>query len=220
MRKTARLRATKATFLTLTYPSRFPSSSEAKSALRALFERIRRRWPQASGIWRLEYQQRGAPHFHVIFFGLPFIPHKTIRSWWAEIISDYVDETLPFVRIEFVRSRRGIMHYVSKYVAKTTDEGLFNSLAYPHVGRWWGVFNKDHLPYAVRVFVVLSGVTWDGLDRAKDLMRWEWSGISRYRGKGACLFTDRPYILQAELQEVINERICNEYLPSHLSEQA
>src|SRR5690554_2824154 len=86
LRLIARLEKTRTTFITLTYPAEFPDPRTAKEHLRALFERIRRRVPEASGIWRLELQERGAPHFHLLMFNLPYISFETLRSWWQEII--------------------------------------------------------------------------------------------------------------------------------------
>jgi hypothetical protein len=55
---------------TLTYPGDWltvaPEGQAVKSHLRALWERYRRAWgfPWA-GIWKLEFQRRGAPHIHL-----------------------------------------------------------------------------------------------------------------------------------------------------------
>lgn len=204
LQKTARLEIEKAVFITLTYPQRFPSGSDAKKHLRALFERLRRRYPKSSAMWRLEYQKRGAPHFHLIFFNLPFLPFKTLRTWWSEIISDYVDDDQPFVRIELIRSARGAMYYVSKYVAKVTDDGLFNILTYPHAGRWWGVFNKDYLPWATRQIIRITMSNYRRLDAVKLLMRSVWAGLPPDRGKGAVIYTDKSYLM---LHQIVSEII-------------
>jgi len=142
------------TFVTLTYPADFPSPDEAKDNLRAFLERIRRREDCAntSGVWRIELQERGAPHFHILFFDLPFIRKEKIQEMWSEIIG--YDE--PFTRIEAVRTWNGIMNYCSKYIAKKQapvpggNDG-FIYLSYLHgIGRSWGVFNGEKLPFAER----------------------------------------------------------------------
>ena len=142
------------TFITLTYPAEFPSPEQAKDNLRAFLERIRRREDCAhtSGVWRIELQERGAPHFHIIFFDLPFIRKEKIQEMWGEIIG----HERPFTRIEAVKSWNGIMNYCSKYIAKkqaSAPEGNdgFIHLSYLHgIGRSWGVFQAANLPYAVR----------------------------------------------------------------------
>lgn len=144
-------------FITLTFGEDYPDAKTAKSHLRAFFERLRRKFKQGrvSAIWRMEFQERGAPHFHIIFFDLPFIRKEKIQEWWGEIIA--LDK--PFTRIEQIKSHRGVMSYVSKYVAKLQDGGVsgFNSLTYLHayqarygenIGRVWGKFECANLPFA------------------------------------------------------------------------
>jgi len=154
-------------FITLTYGQIWPKTSEeAKSHLRAMLERIRRFAPQSAGFWRLEFQERGAPHFHLLLFNLPFIPKKTLQNAWGEIINlQYWDNSKrdisgevkpPFTRIEAIASGRRAVSYVAKYVAKVEPEkevsseaaSGFNNVPYLHAGRWWGVFNSEFLPFA------------------------------------------------------------------------
>lgn len=134
LRKIARINADKAVFVTLTYPARFPSSKRAKEHLRAFLEKIRRRYPAASAIWKLERQSRGAPHFHLLFFNLPFVPFATIRQWWGHTVAAFVDDHLPRVRIERVRSQNGVMYYAAKYCAKDDAGAAANlSLSTMHI---------------------------------------------------------------------------------------
>lgn len=151
------------TFITLTYGQAWPENpEEPKAHLRALLERLRRFAPQSSGIWRLEFQERGAPHFHLILFDMPFLPKEQLKAAWGEIIGlSYWDKSQaiakpPFTRIEAIKSGRRAVSYVSKYVAKAdapSDENAvavsgFNNVPYLHAGRFWGIFNNEFLPYA------------------------------------------------------------------------
>lgn len=168
-----------AIFVTLTYPEGFPNAKTAKANLRAFFKRIERLHPSKaiSAIWRLEFQERGAPHIHIVFFNLPFTPKEKIQSMWDEIIGG----VRSFTRIEGIYSNKKLMNYLSKYVAKvepsdvvqprfpepTEDELLradepdsdsgFNTLTYlsayvfkygENIGRVWGYLNKKDLPFA------------------------------------------------------------------------
>ena len=135
--------------------------------------------PRVSGIWRLELQKRGAPHFHLILFNLPYLGFEQLRRWWEEIIGwNQERESVPhvFVRIERIDSMKKLMCYVSKYCAKVEkapqarqdagdalqSEGvdgagggaLLDSASYltaerETVGRWWGIINREGLPLAV-----------------------------------------------------------------------
>lgn len=195
LRKLARIAPKRVVFVTLTYPARFPDPVKAKQHLRAFFERIRRRFPQASGIWRLELQERGAPHFHILFCELPFIPFAELRRWWAEIVREFVDGHLPRVRIEQIKSRRGAFYYCAKYCAKMDGPGGVSlSLSSTHIctpGRFWGVFNRNHLPMAERLYAIVEVLTPVGFADCKLLL----NGLSpeqypnKYRGK-VCLAPD------------------------------
>jgi len=156
-------------FLTLTYGEEYPDAKTAKEHLRVLFERIRRRCEGMglSAVWRLEFQERGAPHFHIIFFDLPFIDKLTWQYWWEEITGT----PEPFTRVERVRSHKNLMAYVSKYVAKVepAEKTGFISLTYLHayqakygenIGRVWGVFQRQHLPMAERIVIERDFLDW------------------------------------------------------------
>ena len=173
-------------FLTLTYPSNMTDAATGKAHLRAFLERVRRRYPKASAIWRIEYQERGAVHFHLLFFSLPFWKADSIREVWGEIIG----ESNPRIEIKTIRTRRGSTYYVSKYVAKagSTDLVSLSNLPYTHVGNHWGYFNKPEIPMQfLKIFEVLGDFKafWD-LRRAID--RYYPKRKKSYRG-GAMLFT-------------------------------
>lgn len=184
-------------FITLTYPADFPSPRRAKVHLKAFFERLRRFAPGCSGVWRMEFQDRGAPHFHIFMFNLPFLEKLELQRWWGEIIGyDNV-----FTRIEKVLSRRRIMLYVSKYVAKSSPESGFNLDAYLHagefvhpitgeisgpIGRWWGSFQTNFLPFAELVKLIVNNFTIAYQFRRG--ARHVWHGVGDRRSSGFALF--------------------------------
>jgi hypothetical protein len=77
--------------LTLTYPRECPLDGlVVKRHLRAFAERYRRRWGvRPVGAWKLEFQKRGAPHFH-IYQGRPIGPVAEFQAWlslaWANVV--------------------------------------------------------------------------------------------------------------------------------------
>lgn len=173
-------------FLTLTYPSNMNDAKQGKQHLWAFLERVRRRYPRASAIWRIEYQQRGAVHFHLLFFELPFWDADDIRRIWGEIIG----EQNPRIEIKTCRSKRKSTYYVAKYMAKVADqgEGIFINLPYLHAGRHWGYFNKPSIPMAELVLFEVLGdfkAFWD-LRRALD--RFYPKRMKSYGG-GAMMFS-------------------------------
>jgi hypothetical protein len=70
-----------AQFLTLTYPDDWPERwEEWKAHLKRLFDLLRHKHPGVSAVWKLEYQKRGAPHFHLIVFG-----GEGVHRWWWSV---------------------------------------------------------------------------------------------------------------------------------------
>jgi len=203
-----------ATFITLTYGQSFPTPTVAKRHLDNFLKRLKRRWTYCSGFWRFEFQQRGAPHFHLVLFGLPFLPKGTLQEWWGSVVGkqfwDASTPTLrpPFTRIEALKSHAHAVRYISKYVAKVDDSG-FNFLAYltdegefihpvtgeidSSIGRWWGVFNSIWLPLdAVKEMVI----KWGSRDVFYNLRRAAgslWKGRNNHAKSGWTYFTDNPY---------------------------
>jgi len=120
LEKTARLDYSqgKTIFVTLTYPFLFPSPARAKEQLRAFLKRLAYhcRSKGIAAIWRLEFQKRGAPHFHLMLFGLPFVDKADIQAMWMSVLHT---KTRVFTRIEMIQSARHARYYISKYVAKT-----------------------------------------------------------------------------------------------------
>lgn len=123
----ATIDAKKYLFLTLTYGERFPDTRRAKAHLKAFIMRLQRRYETLSGVWRVEYQERGAPHFHLILMNVPFIDKKLIVDLWEAVIgheyqnnthNDSGDRNRTFTRIEAIRKHKKVMAYISKYVAK------------------------------------------------------------------------------------------------------
>ena len=206
-------------FITLTYAAQFPSTEQSKQHLRAFLERIRRFAPDASGIWRIEYQERGAPHYHLILFNLPFLPKRELTAMWGEIVGlQYWDNSQalprpPMTRIEAIRSPRKAMAYVSKYVAKSdSDSGSdsgFNDVPYLHAGRWWGVFNREKLQFAEALAIVLT-LPLESLQQVlfqyRRLMAKKYYRANRYgRLRGASLFVDSSRCWHDAFLWAINE---------------
>jgi hypothetical protein len=116
-------------FLTLTYPDREgpPQPKVAKRDRESFQKRLKRRFPAASAIWRREWEPRKSgdfkgvlyPHYHLIFFGLPFVEYSEINTMWQEIIKypEYVR-----TEIKGIGNWLQAMYYVSKYMAKVPRE--------------------------------------------------------------------------------------------------
>ncbi len=172
--------ATPPLFVGLTYPGVWSDDPISwHQDMENLYDRLCRKYPWAniSIIWRMEPQQRGAPHFHLFIFGLQFLPWQWVAATWAELTNG---NPASCCRVEKVRSWRGAMSYASKYLAKRADDddggGFTTSTGtpLPEVGRHWGVMGRKHLP-----------VTWARYALALGQFHWLRRQIARYmRSKG------------------------------------
>lgn len=129
-------------FLTLTYHNEYPTSPHAaKIDLANFLKSLLYHFPHIDYLWKLEYQERGAPHFHIIVFfrheSISINPHmfqeEIIPLWLQQQGCGCNDCKLHSVRVDRVRSYRKCSYYVQKYISKESyDPGL------EHTGRFWG----------------------------------------------------------------------------------
>lgn len=132
-------------FVTLTYPGVYSDDpAEWKRHLDILFKRLLRAYPTCCALWRLEFQQRGAPHYHLLLCGLAYLDYRWLREAWYQIVASGDDKHLRAgTRVEAIRSYGGVTHYASKYVGKVDPNA-------PKIktGRIWGIHNRQALPVA------------------------------------------------------------------------
>ncbi len=147
-------------FVTLTYHHNWGNSSKDwKSDLDAFRKRLYRKYGEFPAIWRLEFQKRGAPHFHLLMFPpaglLPAISSEpqecefmfdVIRFWNALVAPGDMQHALHGISMQQAFSWRGAMYYLSKYASKV--EEVLAPVGTPP-GRVWGCWKKK-----------LLGVTW------------------------------------------------------------
>lgn len=187
-----KMQGVRATFLTLTFRG-YPSNKEAKRCLHAFLALLARKFPEASAVWRLEFQRRGSVHFHLIAFSLPYWDWKEILASWKRITKQKVAR----IDVQLIKSRRGVMNYVSKYIAKVEKSPrntFFISPPYLHAGRkwrkgrFWGYHNKKLLPLGE----VVAGVLTDNstINRLSDAS-WKIIGsMTRFNSISFSLFHD------------------------------
>jgi hypothetical protein len=144
----------KAKFVSLTYHANWPADPVIwKQQLKAFEKRLRRRWPRAAFFWRLEPQERGAPHFHLIVYNVPYLPYQRVAEWWAEIIGASDDEwqIKAGTEVRRVKSQGQAVGYVAKYCAKS-EEHEFREWDFGPVisftGRLWGVVGARFIPWS------------------------------------------------------------------------
>lgn len=129
-------------FVTLTYPRRYPGSWPIwKAQLANWWKRLKRRCPQASVTWKLEPQDRGAPHYHLIITGVPFLAKAWLsRSWYQVVGSKDLRHLAAGTQVQRVKRYRGVLSYAAKYTAKAQQ---LPADWQDGVGRWWGCYGRE-----------------------------------------------------------------------------
>ncbi len=126
-------------FVTLTYPENFPTPRESKKHLDNFIKRLKRRYPELGYIWKIELQKRGAPHYHIFIWGVPRegVYLFMLEAWYEIVGSRDPWHAINGVKVETIRSYKGVKSYVSKYIAKKDETIVPEGL-----GRTWGYGGK------------------------------------------------------------------------------
>lgn len=141
-----------ASMITLTYGAQYPDNGrDSKRDLNAFLTALRRTVGKGlKYLWFLEFQARGAPHYHILL-SVEYnadIAVKLINAW-VDIVSGYVEQDADKENIEKfnrhkggtdfwqnARSLSGLSHYAVKYATKTQQKSV--PPQYANVGRFWG----------------------------------------------------------------------------------
>lgn len=181
-------------FVTLTYGKDFPDAKTSKRHLRAFLKRLYRskyfNGQKPAILWRLEFQKRGAPHYHLMIPDCPFLPFKWLKWLWNEVI----EGNSARVNIKRCSDRMGAMRYVAKYMCKLENTGsnplsssFFISVPYQAdspPGRFWGIENKASFPFADCEWLEL----YDHYQAATELKRYARRYFRGINKKGSCGF--------------------------------
>lgn len=149
------LRFDKVTFCTLTYPADFPTDKKVyKAHLKEYRRRFERLYGKVAAVWRLEFQERGAPHYHIMYLDAPHIPILEWCRLWSDVIrTDDENHRKIGVDVKLVTgsSEKGLIaSYLGKYVAKVDTTTTSETDRKP--GRWWGKWNvEEPEPYVIPI---------------------------------------------------------------------
>ena len=127
--------------VTLTYPESFPTDGrEAKRHLKNFRARWWRKWGRpVTEVWKMEFQYRGAPHFHLL---IPFTGDvRALKAWasnaWYEVCGRISDAHLMAgTNVKFVHS--DCSGYLADMNAKKGHQNE-TPVFFVNPGRYWGV---------------------------------------------------------------------------------
>ena len=134
-------------WITLTWPAAFPDTAAARAAFTTWIKRVHRRWPMVAVVWRIAPQRRGAPHLHLLMWGVVDDGQRlqAVKSWiaasWHAIAGGGDAHHLQHgSHVRRVSHAAGIRRYIGKYQARGDGD---------IPGRSWGVVGRDLLPVGV-----------------------------------------------------------------------
>lgn len=184
-------------FLTLTYPSEFTNDGiRIKRDLSAMRKRLRRMGVH-DDIWFLEFQYRGAPHFHLYLGQCPMNNLekgiKACANAWYEIVGSGDPKHLKFTLglcggknkpcLELMRNPHAASYYAVKYVVKADQKEVPE--AYMNVGRFWG-YGGDLKP----VFETYWARGHDACKAAVKMIKiWKFAKFGGFVGEGLTLYS-------------------------------
>ena len=129
-------------FLTLTYHERYPSkNAPLKKELNAFLQALRRLPEKVYYLWRIEWQKRGAPHFHLLIWhedpdhewDAAAFKRWALETWHRICSSTSDDHAQRGADAEVCRTWKKAMSYVCKYLGK---KGVPDDIEFR--GRHWG----------------------------------------------------------------------------------
>lgn len=169
--------------LTLTFPACFPTDGNKVKTLWSkmrlwLTRRKTRDGRPLGGVWFLEFQERGAPHIHVLLNGR--VNKTACSEKWAQIVgSDDPKHLLAGTRVERIRKPETMAAYAAKRIGKRVPDG------YEHVGQFWSTFGGvKATPHQVITGTVADIAPYRRVARKIDAKRNERRGWRAHRDKG------------------------------------
>lgn len=143
-----------ALFVTLTYPYDWPATAAAcKAHLESFRKRVERQFPDAWFYWKLEFQKRGAEHFHLLMFNVPTCNPDWFHTAWHEVVgSDDRYHWRYGADVKRCNSWKQAGSYCAKYCAKIDE-----TPASGNPGRFWGVATRRNRVQTVLEIEISDG---------------------------------------------------------------
>ena len=186
--------------MTLTYGANYPLSGKVvKRHLNAFLTDSKRKFGKFDYVWVIEFQARGAPHFHMattlpeptfpereIFADMwaristpekwmycPFHYHGQTNRGQVELRTDLAvwDTHLHHKAWERVKSEDGMSRYFAKYANKIRQKEVPEH--FRDVGRFWGVSKGVTLPLGLRFHGTEEEVRQLLWLKGRDTKKWE-----------------------------------------------
>lgn len=128
-------------FITLTYPRHYPRDGRVcKKHLNLFLTHLRTDYKGIKYFWFMEFQERGAPHFHVFLSCV--VPGRTYISplWYRIVNSGDPAHLKAGTNVVRLRTSQDVIRYATSYAKKLTQK--MTPEDFDCVGRFWGCSRK------------------------------------------------------------------------------
>lgn len=150
--------------ITLTYPADYCNDGRAvKRHFHGFLAWLREQCPEMEYLWFLEFQKRGAPHYHIlvnvqpVYFGSTYPMFQVeVSQCWNKVVRGDHDHLLAGTRTERLRSPLHARHYAVKYAMKPYQKAV--PALYRNVGRFYG-YSRGVKPKPI----AYAPIRWDQL---------------------------------------------------------
>lgn len=167
-------------WIDLTYPESFPiDGKKCKSHLNSFLQFLRRK--KIPYLWRLEFQKRNAPHFHLLVSD--FVDMREIKERWYSIVgSGDENHYNAGTSADWIKSKRQLYYRVQKYLLKR-DQSIVPE-GFENVGRFWGasrnilkfeIYQKINHYYRLSLTIKLLR-KWYKAHLRQFGIKWRWRG--------------------------------------------
>lgn len=160
-------------FVTLTYPGVFPrNGQEVKRHLNRFLSWMRSKYKGVEYLWFMEFQRRGAPHFHVMTsVDMTTDKEEVSERWYRAVGSGDERHLKAGTNVQKLRSEDGSARYVSKYASKAYQKRVPKD--YLDCGRFWGS-SRGVKPEPVERYD-FRGMTGQDLQKFMSDMGWSYA---------------------------------------------
>lgn len=148
-------------FLTLTFAENITDLKKANYIFNKFILRMNYKYPDLQYLAVIEFQKRGAVHYHLLC-NLPYVEAVKLQTVWDQ----------GFIRINRIDNINNVGAYISKYLGKEMDERMFNKKKFFRsqnlkdpveiIGWHATLFTKKFLSSSIPVFETVFKSDWIG----------------------------------------------------------
>lgn len=199
-------------FITLTYPENFPQNGKlVKKHLDTFLKRLSRYSQTIKYLWVIEFQDRGAPHYHIL------TNEKVDKNWlsqnWYEVVgSGDLKHFKAGTQVDKIYSENQVMAYLTNYLKKLKQKTVPEE--YLNIGRFWSHSSKvlNSLDYEIQHSDNKNNIR--KLKKAtRFLRRWyfskmrKWGYKWKWKQQGFTAWDGMEFFKELEKRNLINDLI-------------